>query len=156
MVGLFSFLFDFAGRIPRLWWWGGSLVIALFYGVHAAAFLDTARFLLANVGLALVEAGGPGSAAASDLSVMRDTVTTLPAPSFVDLFLYFIGILLLILSSLAINVKRLHDRDKSGWWYLLMFLPLIGPLWLFVELGFLAGSTGTNDYGPDPRVSFRY
>jgi len=51
---------------------------------------------------------------------------------------------------LAVYAKRLHDRNKSGWWILLVFLPIIGPFWIFLEMGFLPGSCGPNSYGPRP------
>ncbi|MBA56842.1 MAG: DUF805 domain-containing protein [Pseudomonadales bacterium] len=49
--------------------------------------------------------------------------------------------------SLAVQVKRWHDRDKSGWWVLISFIPLIGPIWAFVENGCLAGTSGENRFG---------
>jgi uncharacterized membrane protein YhaH (DUF805 family) len=52
--------------------------------------------------------------------------------------------------SLAVGVKRFHDRNKSGWWVLVNFVPLIGNLWYLIECGFLRGTPGPNDYGPDP------
>jgi uncharacterized membrane protein YhaH (DUF805 family) len=57
---------------------------------------------------------------------------------------------LVIWVSLAISVKRWHDLDKSGWWWLINFVPCIGPLWAFIETGCLRGTLGDNDYGPDP------
>ena len=51
---------------------------------------------------------------------------------------------------LAAGTKRLHDRDKSGWWQLLYFLPFAGALFLFIYLGFLKGTDGANRFGPDP------
>ena len=67
---------------------------------------------------------------------------------------------LFILWSLAIfwpgittQVKRWHDRDKSGWWYFIAFVPIIGSLWAFVETGFLPGTEGDNRYGPDPKTA---
>ena len=51
---------------------------------------------------------------------------------------------------LAAGTKRLHDRDKSGWWQLLYFVPFAGALFLFIYLGFLKGSDGANRFGPDP------
>jgi uncharacterized membrane protein YhaH (DUF805 family) len=89
-----------------------------------------------------------------------------------------IGIVILI-SSLSVGIKRLHDRNKSGW-YLLVFYLVPGILliaavgaymtmedgtlvsavlgflsfaigvWAFVELGCLRGTVGANAYGPDP------
>ncbi|NIB40953.1 DUF805 domain-containing protein [Pseudomaricurvus alkylphenolicus] len=50
--------------------------------------------------------------------------------------------------SFAIQVKRWHDRDKSGWWVLISFVPIIGPIWAFVENGCLAGTETANRFGP--------
>ncbi len=50
--------------------------------------------------------------------------------------------------SLAVQVKRWHDRDKSGWFVLVSFIPIIGPIWAFIENGCLAGSSSTNRFGP--------
>jgi len=58
--------------------------------------------------------------------------------------------LLIIWPALAISVKRWHDRDKSGWWVLIAFVPLIGWLWALIETGFLEGTSGDNQYGSDP------
>ncbi len=52
--------------------------------------------------------------------------------------------------SLALGIKRFHDRDKSGWWVLIGLIPIIGFFWLLIELGFLEGTKGPNQYGPDP------
>ena len=46
--------------------------------------------------------------------------------------------------------KRYHDRGKSGWWYLVTFIPLIGPIWVLIELQFLSGDRGSNRFGPPP------
>lgn len=56
----------------------------------------------------------------------------------------------LLVPTFILGIKRCHDRDKSGWFMLLNLIPLIGPLWLLVELGFLHGSEGNNRFGPDP------
>ena len=89
-----------------------------------------------------------------------------------------IGIVIFI-SSLAVGVKRLHDRDKSGWYLILFYVVptvlvtiamvmgltmedslvaagIIGliaagiGIWAFVEIGCLRGTVGPNPYGPDP------
>jgi uncharacterized membrane protein YhaH (DUF805 family) len=64
--------------------------------------------------------------------------------------LEFVVCVVLFVGSLAGAVKRLHDRDRSGWFYLIFFVPVIGTLWLLVELGFLRGTQGENRFGPDP------
>ena len=57
-------------------------------------------------------------------------------------------------AAIANDVKRCHDRDKSGWWLLLMLLAsltVIGALWPLIELGFLDGTQGPNRFGPSPK-----
>ncbi|BCD96202.1 DUF805 domain-containing protein [Marinagarivorans cellulosilyticus] len=54
----------------------------------------------------------------------------------------------LIWASLAIQAKRWHDRDKSAWFILISLIPVIGPIWAFVENGCLAGTDGANRFGP--------
>lgn len=77
----------------------------------------------------------------------------------------------MIVSGVMVGIKRLHDRDKSGWWLLVFYLLpavlswaglAIGAnfifslasfavsIWGLVELGFLRGTPGPNQYGPDP------
>lgn len=92
------------------------------------------------------------------------------------LLLWAIALAMVILctwSGIATGIKRLHDRNKSGWWILVFWL---GPsvlsgasttssassmfvfniagfaltVWAFVELGCLRGTQGPNEYGPDP------
>ena len=50
--------------------------------------------------------------------------------------------------NIASNVRRLHDRGKSGWWSLIYLIPGIGQLWCFIECGFLKGLPHANRYGP--------
>lgn len=51
---------------------------------------------------------------------------------------------------LPLGVRRLHDHDKSPAWLLTGLIPVIGPLWRLLELGFLPGTAGKNRYGePD-------
>jgi len=52
---------------------------------------------------------------------------------------------------IAMVIKRLHDRDRSGWFALIFLIPIVGAIWLFVEVICLAGTTGTNRFGLDPR-----
>ena len=67
-----------------------------------------------------------------------------------------LGLLLLVTSvfmiwsGLAVAVKRWHDRGKSGWWIFIGMIPIIGPIWAFIECGCLRGTEGANQYGFDP------
>lgn len=51
---------------------------------------------------------------------------------------------------LAVQIKRWHDLDKSGWWAMLSLVPIIGWIWILVECGFFEGTPGTNRYGDKP------
>jgi MFS family permease len=52
--------------------------------------------------------------------------------------------------SIAIQIKRWHDLDKSGWLVLLNLIPGVGSLISLVYLGFLGGVSGGNRHGPEP------
>jgi uncharacterized membrane protein YhaH (DUF805 family) len=76
----------------------------------------------------------------------------------IDLFVGLMGTLFFMCSCsfICVNAKRLHDRNKSGWWQLIGILPIIG-LWMFIEYVFLEGTPGLNRFGPDPlgRTDYR-
>src|SRR5215813_5449539 len=56
--------------------------------------------------------------------------------------------------SIVVGMKRFHDRNKSGWWMLIIFVPVLGGLWYLIECGFLEGTPGPNSYGPpDPLMA---
>jgi uncharacterized membrane protein YhaH (DUF805 family) len=59
--------------------------------------------------------------------------------------------LAVLLPGLAVSVRRLHDRDKSGWWLLLALIPLIGAIILLVWCA-MDGDRGDNRFGPDPKA----
>jgi uncharacterized membrane protein YhaH (DUF805 family) len=58
--------------------------------------------------------------------------------------------LAIFIPNLAVAVRRLHDQDKSSWWILIGFVPLIGGIWLLI-LYFTDGTPGPNRFGPDPK-----
>ena len=55
----------------------------------------------------------------------------------------------LFLPNLSAFVRRLHDTGRSGWWYWIVLVPLIGAILLLVWLC-SRGTEGNNDYGADP------
>jgi len=59
--------------------------------------------------------------------------------------------LAMVIPSIAVAARRLHDTDRSGWWQLLSLIPLIGVIVLIV---FLAQDSkpGENKYGPNPKM----
>ncbi|WP_077324711.1 DUF805 domain-containing protein [Virgibacillus siamensis] len=61
--------------------------------------------------------------------------------------------LFIFLPSLAVNVRRLHDTGKSGWWILISLVPVVGWIILFVFM-VLDSEFGRNKWGPNPKTSF--
>jgi uncharacterized membrane protein YhaH (DUF805 family) len=57
--------------------------------------------------------------------------------------------LVLILPGIAVSVRRLHDMDRSGWWMLLLFIPIVGAIILIIWFC-MRGTAGSNRFGPDP------
>ena len=111
-------LFSFSGRISRQTYWLACL------GLFAFLFLAGVMAGFIN---ALSDGAHKSSGAASAVILL---------PVYV----------LVLWSSLAVTTKRWHDRGKSGFWTLIYLVPIIGPLWLLLELGFLAGTPGPNEY----------
>jgi uncharacterized membrane protein YhaH (DUF805 family) len=139
-------LFSFGGRLNRGKYWLAFLITSVIAAVCISIFA-----VLMN-GLRMGIYGG---------SVM------------VVIALITIVLIAIFWSSLALACKRLHDRNKSAVWLLLFwlapsvlnaigqsigagagaFVALAGAaiaIWGFVEIGCLKGTTGPNDYGPDP------
>ena len=63
--------------------------------------------------------------------------------------LYAIYMLGILLPAISVTVRRLHDRDKSGWWYWIALVPLVGAILLLVWFC-QKGTDGDNRFGPDP------
>ena len=71
--------------------------------------------------------------------------------SIVDVILgsmFFASIysLALLVPSISIAARRLHDTGRSGWWQLLMFIPILG--WIVLLVFLVQASDGNNEYGP--------
>ena len=144
-----ALLFSPNGRINRAKYW----LTVLIYLVVWLLFVVVAAVLMGGIRAAVVNAS-----------------------SGAGLILGVVGFVLIVgafWSGIAVAIKRLHDRDKSGWWLLLFWLgpsvlngigatigsagqilfglaSVVITLWAFVELGCLQGTEGPNQYGPDP------
>lgn len=116
-----SMLFSSKGRIRRSQYWLWSFA--------------TAIVLTVVLGVAAVAFGGGSS---DHFSVLFGLV-------------YFAVFILALVIGINLQVKRWHDRDKSGWWMLISLIPLIGGIWAFVECGCLDGTQGPNKFGPSPK-----
>ncbi len=62
-------------------------------------------------------------------------------------YLYSLAVLI---PSLAVLVRRLHDTGRSGWWFFICFVPIIGWIWLLV-LMCLDSQPETNNWGDNPK-----
>ncbi|UVK53551.1 DUF805 domain-containing protein [Mesorhizobium sp. AR02] len=129
-----NFLFGFSGRIGRAQWWLASFVIVLVWVLVVVGFVAI---------MAVVDPSSehkPGELSHGGLSVG---------------VALFAGIILSCWIKVAAIIKRYHDLNKPGVWLLLTFIPIIGPIWVTIECGFFAGTSGDNDYGPPPGTSDR-
>jgi len=72
--------------------------------------------------------------------------------AFVEVFFFlsYLYILAVLIPIIAVAVRRLHDTNRSGWWWFIGFVPIIGSIILIV---FLAQDSqpGENQYGPNPK-----
>lgn len=109
---------DFSGRAPRSEYWFFSL---FFFLVAIAVIL---------IGVAI--------GAATRMEVGMTIAGVLVA-------LFGLGMLL---PHLAVMIRRLHDINLSGWWYLVAFLPFGG--FAILAFTFMPGTRGANRFGPDP------
>ena len=66
-------------------------------------------------------------------------------------WIYTICGLIHFIPGLALAVRRLHDVGKSGWFYLIFLIPIVGAVWLLV-LFCLEGKKEDNKYGPNPKA----
>ena len=119
---------DFSGRARRREYWMFVLVNVVI--VIVLSVIDT----LLGTGGFRATAGGGSFYAANSLGLLSGLYT-----------------LAVLLPSIAVTVRRLHDTDRSGWWILLGFIPIIGGIILLVFY-VLEGTRGPNRFGPDPKA----
>jgi uncharacterized membrane protein YhaH (DUF805 family) len=63
----------------------------------------------------------------------------------------FIAMLAVLLPGIAVSIRRLHDTDRSGWWLLIVLVPLVGAILLIVWYC-TEGTRGPNRFGADPKA----
>lgn len=73
------------------------------------------------------------------------------APEIPYGFIWAVYALAVFIPGIAVAVRRLHDMGKSGWWYLIGLVPLIGGIWLIVLLA-TDSEAGDNQWGPNPKA----
>lgn len=64
--------------------------------------------------------------------------------------IYGVFALLILLPSIAVMVRRLHHTDRSGWWFWISLIPVVGGIVLLV-FGLLDSNPGNNQYGSSPK-----
>jgi uncharacterized membrane protein YhaH (DUF805 family) len=120
-----NLLFGFEGRINRVPFWIAGILVGI--------ACDVAMVVLSG---GIPAAGEPGA--------VFESVG--PGRAIAMLVLLVVAVWI----GLALAVKRWHDRNKSGWWVLIVLIPVVGGLWYLIECGFLRGTAGSNRYGADP------
>lgn len=129
---MLDIFFSFKGRISRLnYWLYNILLFVLFIAIG----------IVASVVI-------PGTVAPQEgMGTAKQAVHAAPNP--IGLILMLALIVVEVWASLAIQVKRWHDLDKSGWWALTSLIPYVNFV-VFIILGFVKGTEGENRFGPDP------
>lgn len=128
---------EFSGRSRRKEYWMFALLMIIVYAFAGA--------LMMSVLLPSFRSGTPIDWPA------------VPATFWLGAVLLGLFVIAIIVPAVAVTVRRLHDRDMSGWWYLGVLLvgqvPYIGGLVhiAFLVLMCLPGTPGANRYGPDPK-----
>ncbi len=117
---------DFSGRSRRKEYWMFALGV-LIVAAALAAF-------------AIIMGGGLRATAGSG--------GLIAGPFLIVFGLFWLA---LIVPSIAVQVRRFHDQDKSGWFVLLNFIPYVGGLVVLVFMC-LEGTRGANRYGEDPKA----
>jgi len=134
LSGFGRILFSFRGRISRQQFWISTVALGFVNWTCCTAFFRA--MANQNVYSAAKYSSLLGSAAKVQM--------------IVAIVVYVIWTLASIWPSLAIQVKRWHDRGKSGWMVLVNLIPLVGPIWALIECGFLPGDAAANAYGENP------
>jgi len=71
--------------------------------------------------------------------------------SMIEPTVYLIYVLAILVPSIAVGVRRLHDVGKSGWFMFIALVPIIGGIWLLI-LACTDGDSGDNEYGSNPKT----
>lgn len=122
-------VFSFSGRINRRTWWLTQLTLSAIGLLLTWAVLVLDRYF----------SGG--------FQENSDQSGEVSGVAFAALFVLFIGY---IVASTATNVRRLHDRGRSGFYLVAGYIPIIGWLWLYIEMGLLSGDHQGNSFGQVP------
>ncbi|MGZ3297789.1 MAG: DUF805 domain-containing protein [Asticcacaulis sp.] len=138
-MSLVQFLFGFQGRVRRLHFWLFYLALSVVFGGLMWQF---GHWTVMHNGTMMSGGDWPES----DWHSRMGGIYVVTHNPFIGLFS-----LAAFWMKIAVTVKRWHDRDKSGWMYLILLIPLIGWIWTLIECGFLDGTPGPNRYGPSPK-----
>ena len=84
------------------------------------------------------------------ISIVVSILGFIPVLGKIIYVLYLLYTLAILIPSLAVGARRLHDTNKSGLFLLLGLIPLVGAIILIVFFA-IEGDKGKNQYGPDPK-----
>jgi uncharacterized membrane protein YhaH (DUF805 family) len=117
--------------------------------VQLSGRVNRAKFWLVHIAMWIVRQSWFGAVLGS-AAMSSDPQAALQSVGVVGGLILLVVYILALWIGLAIAAKRWHDRNKSAWWILIVFVPAVGGLWYLIECGFLKGTPGTNGYGADP------
>ena len=82
--------------------------------------------------------------------IILQSLAKIGSIGIVFFILYVVYLLAVLLPSLGVSVRRLHDIDRSGWWLLIALIPIVGTIVLIVFCC-LDGTPGDNRFGANPK-----
>jgi uncharacterized membrane protein YhaH (DUF805 family) len=138
---------EFSGRSRRKEYWMFFLLTMIVYLVAAVLMMSTLWPMISSGQAPTPEAFTPEMFSGGFIA---------------GLVLIGVFTLAILVPAIAVTVRRLHDRDMSGWWYLgVLVLGQVPYLGALVQLGFLVlmalpGTPGPNRFGPDPKGATNY
>lgn len=86
-------------------------------------------------------------------SALEKSIGGSPGVAILFALLMFVLLIVMAWTTLAMQVKRRHDRDKGWAWLLVGFIPIVGPLWVLVETCWLDGTPGYNRFDNPAKVA---
>jgi uncharacterized membrane protein YhaH (DUF805 family) len=141
---------DFNGRSRRMEFWMWTLFNSIIAGILVTillfAFFDAAS--RSTIGYSRYSTGSSYQYRA-EIDPIR-FVRNLNGLPLVAFGLLCIWGLIAFIPGLAVTIRRLHDTDKSGWFYFISWIPIVGPFILLFFL-FSEGTRGPNRFGADPK-----
>ena len=137
--GVFGKLFSVSGRIPRGAFWGTMILTGI---LTLFVYLMTS-LIVAHGAHIYVPGGG--------VKHITESLFSVPNANIYALTFRIAWLLVVSWIAIALQLKRWHDLEKTGWLVLINLVPVVGTVISLIVLGFFKGSAGSNKFGNEGR-----